>query len=33
VAFLRIEKGLAMPSMRHGLGMAWDEKAVKRYLV
>jgi mandelate racemase len=30
---LRIEKGLAMPSLRPGLGMAWDEKAVKRYLV
>jgi mandelate racemase len=30
---LRIEKGLAMPSLRPGLGMAWDEKAVKKYLV
>ena len=30
---LRIEKGFAMPSMRPGLGMAWDEKAVKKYLV
>ena len=30
---LRIEKGLAMPSLRPGLGMAWNEKAVKRYLV
>jgi mandelate racemase len=30
---LRIEKGFAMPSLRPGLGMAWDEKAVKKYLV
>jgi mandelate racemase len=29
----RIEKGFAMPSVRSGLGMAWDEKAVKKYLV
>ena len=30
---LCIEKGLAMPSLRPGLGMAWDEKAVEKYLV
>ena len=30
---VRIEKGLAMPSLRPGLGMVWDEKAVKKYLV
>jgi mandelate racemase len=30
---LRIEKGFALPSLRPGLGMVWDEKAVKRYLV
>lgn len=30
---LRIEKGFAMPSLRPGLGIAWDEKAVKKYLV
>ena len=30
---LRIAKGFAMPSLRPGLGMAWDEKAVKKYLV
>lgn len=30
---LRIEKGLALPSLRPGLGMAWNEKAVKKYLV
>jgi mandelate racemase len=30
---LRIENGFAMPSLRPGLGMAWDEKAVKKYLV
>lgn len=30
---LRIEKGLTMPSLRPGLGMAWNEKAVKKYLV
>jgi mandelate racemase len=30
---LRIDKGMAMPSLRPGLGMAWDEKAVKKYLV
>jgi mandelate racemase len=30
---LRIEKGLAIPSLRPGLGLTWDEKAVKRYLV
>ena len=30
---LRIEKGLALPSLRPGLGMAWDERAVKQYLV
>jgi mandelate racemase len=29
---LHIDKGLAMPSLRPGLGMAWDEKAVKKYL-
>ena len=28
---LRIEKGFAMPSLRPGLGMRWDEKAVKKY--
>ena len=33
LAPLRIEKGFAMPSLRPGLGMAWDEKAVKKYLV
>lgn len=27
----RIEKGHLLPSQRPGLGMAWDEKAVKRY--
>lgn len=30
---LRIEKGFALPSLRPGLGLAWDEKAVKRYRV
>jgi len=30
---LCIEKGLAMPSLRPGLGMAWDVKAVEKYLV
>jgi mandelate racemase len=30
---LRIEKGYAMPSLRPGLGMRWDEKAVQKYLV
>jgi mandelate racemase len=30
---LRIEKGFAMPSLRPGLGMAWNERAVKKYLV
>lgn len=30
---LRIEKGFAMPSLRPGLGIAWDEKAAKKYLV
>jgi mandelate racemase len=30
---VRIEKGLAMPSLRPGLGMVWDEKAVSKYLV
>jgi mandelate racemase len=29
---LRIEKGHAVPSSRPGLGMAWNEKAVKKYL-
>ena len=28
---LRIEKGFAMPSLRPGLGMTWNEKAVKKY--
>lgn len=27
---LRIERGLAQPSMRPGLGLRWDEKAVQR---
>jgi mandelate racemase len=30
---LHIEKGLAMPSQRPGLGMTWNEKAVKKYRV
>jgi mandelate racemase len=30
---LRIDKGMVLPSPRPGLGMAWDEKAVKKYLV
>jgi mandelate racemase len=29
---LRIEKGFALPSSRPGLGLHWDEKAVKRLL-
>ena len=28
---LHIEKGFAMPSLRPGLGMVWNEKAVKKY--
>jgi mandelate racemase len=28
---LRIEKGFAMPSLRPGLGMRWNERAVKKY--
>ena len=30
---LHSEKGHALPSLRPGLGMAWDEKAVKKYLL
>jgi mandelate racemase len=30
---LRIEKGYAMPSLRPGLGMRWNEQAVQKYLV
>ena len=30
---LRIEKGYALPSLRPGLGMRWDEKAVEKYRV
>ncbi|MEO7853748.1 MAG: mandelate racemase, partial [Rubrivivax sp.] len=30
---LRIENGLALPSLRPGLGMAWNQKAVKKYLI
>ena len=30
---LRIEKGYAMPCLRPGLGMRWDEQAVEKYLV
>jgi mandelate racemase len=30
---LRIEKGCAMPCLRPGLGMRWNEKAVQKYLV
>ena len=30
---LRIVNGYAMPSLRPGLGMRWDEKAVEKYLV
>jgi mandelate racemase len=29
---LRIDKGFATPSLRPGLGIAWDESAVKKYL-
>jgi mandelate racemase len=29
---LHIEKGLAMPSLRPGLGMVWNERAVRKYL-
>jgi mandelate racemase len=30
---LRIEKGYAMPCLRPGLGMQWNEQAVQKYLV
>lgn len=30
---LRIENGFAMPSLRPGLGMRWNEKAVKKYQI